>query len=56
MDRTGARWGLSGAEAVLKLLALHSNGDFPAYWIYHLAQEQQRVHTSHYANKVIPTG
>jgi hypothetical protein len=56
MDRTGARWGLSGAEAILKLRALRSNGDFDAYWAYHLAQEQQRVHASHYADKVIPAG
>jgi hypothetical protein len=26
MDITGARWGLDGAEAVLKLRALRSNG------------------------------
>jgi hypothetical protein len=31
LDITGARWGLKGAEAVLKLRALVSNGDFPAY-------------------------
>ena len=28
MDLTGARWGLDGAEAILKLRALRSNGDF----------------------------
>ena len=28
LDITGARWGLTGAEAILKLRALHSNGDF----------------------------
>jgi hypothetical protein len=28
MDITGARWGLDGAEAVLKLRALRSNGDW----------------------------
>jgi hypothetical protein len=56
MDRTGARWGLSGVEAILKIRALHSNGDFDAYWAYHLAQEQQRVHANHYADKIIPTG
>jgi hypothetical protein len=38
MDITGARWGLDGAEAVLKLRALRSNDDFDAYWHYHLAQ------------------
>jgi hypothetical protein len=31
MDITGARWGLHGAEAILKLRALVSNGDFDAY-------------------------
>lgn len=31
MDLTGARWGLEGAEAVLELRALHSNGDFDDY-------------------------
>jgi hypothetical protein len=54
MDLTGARWGLPGAEAVLKLRALHSNGDFDTYWDYHLAQEQRRVHRSRYADNAIP--
>lgn len=54
MDLTGARWGLHGAEAILKLRALRSNGDFEAYWRYHLAQEQQRVHQSRYADNVVP--
>ena len=54
MDITGARWGLDGAEAVLKLRALRSNGDFPSYWAYHLAQERHRVHESRYAHGVIP--
>ena len=48
MDITGARWGLDGAEAILKLRALHSNGDFEAYWTWHLQQEQQRVHYTRY--------
>jgi hypothetical protein len=42
MDITGARWGLTTAEAILKLRALHANGDFDAYWTYHLQQERQR--------------
>ncbi len=54
MDLTGARWGLDGAEAVLKLRALRSNGDFVEYWRFHVAQERQRVHESRYANEVIP--
>ena len=48
LDITGARWGLAGAEAVLKLRALVSNGDFDDYWTWHLKQEYQRVHHSRY--------
>lgn len=54
MDLTGARWGLDGAEAVLKLRAVRTNGDFDAYWSFHLAQEHHRVHESRYAHGVIP--
>jgi hypothetical protein len=32
MDRTGARWSLTGAEAVLRLRAVRASGDFDAYW------------------------
>ncbi len=35
MDITGARWGLEGAEAILKLRALIATGDFEAYWRFH---------------------
>jgi len=51
---TGARWSVKGAEAILKLRALRSNGDWPAYWKHHLAQEHRRVHVSRYAGGVIP--
>ena len=54
MDITGARWSVTGAEAVLKLRAVRANGDFDTYWKFHLDREQQRVHRSHYANDVIP--
>lgn len=54
MDLTGARWGLHGAEAILKLRALRCNGDFDEYWHFHLAQEQQRIHQSRYSDNVIP--
>jgi len=53
MDITGARWGLAGAEAILQLRALTSNGDFDEYWKYHLAQERHRIHETRYANNVI---
>jgi hypothetical protein len=55
MDITGARWSLDGAEAVLRLRALHTNGDFDDYWTLHLAQERQRVHEARYAGNVIPS-
>jgi len=42
MDITGARWGVETAEAILKLRALHANGDFDAYWEYHLRCEHER--------------
>jgi hypothetical protein len=55
MDITGARWGLAGAEAILKLRALRANGDFDEYWHYHLAQERHRVHETRYLNNILPT-
>ena len=39
---TGARWDLPGAEAVLKLRALHSSGDWKLYWHFHQQQEAAR--------------
>jgi hypothetical protein len=54
MDLTGARWGLHGAEAVLKLRALRCNGDFETYWRYYLDQEQRRVHQTRYIDHTVP--
>lgn len=54
MDITGARWSVDGAEAVLKLRAVRSNGDFDQYWQWHLDQERRRVHQARYADGVIP--
>jgi hypothetical protein len=48
MDITGARWGLDGAEAILKLRALISNGDFDQYWRFHLRKEHERIHHARY--------
>lgn len=54
MDRA-ARWSLKGAEAVLRLRALRSSGDFADYWSYHVAQEYQRNHVALYADgNVVP--
>jgi hypothetical protein len=54
MDITGARWSVKGAEAILKLRAVRANGDFDAYWKFHVTQERRRVHESNYADGVIP--
>jgi len=54
MDITGARWGLAGAEAVLKLRAIKANGDFDAYWHFHLNQERHHVHQARYHNHQLP--
>ena len=48
LDITGARWSLEGAEAVLKLRALITNGDLDRYWTFHLEQERRRNHQSRY--------
>jgi hypothetical protein len=48
LDITGARWGLPGAEAILKLRALTTNGDFTNYWTYHLKREHHRNHQTRY--------
>jgi hypothetical protein len=44
MDITGARWTLETAEAVLKLRALRSSGDFEEYWGFFELNEQRRNH------------
>jgi len=54
MGRTGARWSLFGAEAVLRLRALRASGDFDDYWQFHLAKEHERNHASHYVDGVVP--
>jgi hypothetical protein len=54
MDITGARWGLNGAEAILRLRALYSSHDFDEYWQFHLEQEHLRNHGSRYAANTPP--
>lgn len=49
MDITGARWGLDGAEAVLRLRSMHVSGDLDRYWEFHRAREFERNHRSRYA-------
>ena len=54
MGRTGARWSLVGAEAVLQLRALRTSGDFDDYWSFHLAKEHEETHQSRYADNSVP--
>lgn len=42
MDITGARWGLQGAEAVLKLRAIISSKDLEEYFDFHKRKERDR--------------
>ena len=54
MDLTGARWRLTGAEAVLKLRSIFASGDFEDYWKFHEQQEQYRNHSSRYVEQKLP--
>lgn len=54
MDITGARWGLVGAEAILRLRSLRSSGDFDEYWAFHEQQERLRNHETRYADNRMP--
>lgn len=54
MELTGARWSLAGAEAVLRLRALRSSGDFDEYWRFHEAREYRRNHQARYADHHVP--
>jgi hypothetical protein len=55
MERTGARWSLVGAEAVLRLRALRASGDFDDYWAFHLEREHERNHLRRYADGQVPS-
>ena len=55
MGRTGARWSLQGAEAILRLRSLRASGDFEAYWAFHVEHENARTHRSRYAGGRVPS-
>ena len=54
MEVTGARWSLTGAEAILRLRALRSSRDFDEYWAFHEAREYERTHQALYADGIVP--
>jgi hypothetical protein len=54
IDITAARWRLTDPEAVLKLRAIKANGDFDAYWRYHLDQQRHHLHEARHHDHIIP--
>jgi hypothetical protein len=44
MERSGMRWQVPGAEAVLKLRAIKLSGDMDEYWAFHVQREQARLY------------
>ncbi|MGB3680768.1 MAG: ISKra4 family transposase [Candidatus Microthrix parvicella] len=55
LDITGARWGLQGAEAILQLRALRTNGHLDQYWAHHTTQKHHRNHHTRYHNHDLTT-
>jgi hypothetical protein len=52
VTRFSAPTGLDGAEAILKLRALITNGDFEPYWRFHLRKEHERIRHARYRESV----
>lgn len=44
MERSGMRWTLRTAEAMVKLRATYLSGDLKEYWHFHMQKEQARLH------------
>jgi hypothetical protein len=44
MERSGMRWSLQGAEAMIQLRSLYLSGDLDDYWDFHLDQEHRRLY------------
>jgi len=38
------RWGLEGAEAMIRMRSLYLSGDLDEYWDFHLEQEHSRLY------------
>ncbi len=45
MERTGMRWLPSGAQAMLDLRATYLNGEWDAFWNFHVKQEDERLYS-----------
>jgi len=44
MERSGMRWSLNMAEAMVKMRAIYLSGDLDNYWDYHVQQDQERLY------------
>ena len=44
MERSGMRWTVPMAEAMVKLRATYLSDDFEQYWSFHISRDQQRLH------------
>ena len=44
MERSGMRWSLRTAEAMLRMRAVYLSGDLDEYWDFHVAREQERLY------------
>ena len=44
MERTGMRWTMEHAEAVLRMRAIELSGDRDQYWAYHIEHEHERLY------------
>jgi hypothetical protein len=44
MERAGMRWHPDGAQAMLDLRATYLNGEWEAFWLYHVEQEDERLY------------
>jgi hypothetical protein len=43
MEISGARWGIEGAEAILRLRSIVKSGDWDAYWNFYVEQPKYNV-------------
>jgi hypothetical protein len=44
LERSGMRWSLAGAEAMIRLRSLYLSGDLDDYWDFHLEQDHRRLY------------
>ena len=44
LERAGMRWHPDGAQAMLDLRATYLNGQWEAFWLYHVEQEDDRLY------------